>query len=74
MLSSIILSVVMSVSPAPAIDTNDLQEQEIIQQDSLNQINKKRGTLRINKKRGTLRINKKRGTLRINKKRGTLRI
>jgi hypothetical protein len=65
MLSSIILSLAMSMSPATAIETNNLQAEEA---------NHKRGTLRINHKRGTLRINHKRGTLRINHKRGTLRI
>ena len=56
MLSSIILSLVMSTSPASAIDTNDLQTQEVNQEHNLIQINKKRGTIRMNKKRGTIRM------------------
>ena len=65
MLSSIILSMAMSVSPAPVADFHDLD---------VTNINEKRGKLRINEKRGKLRINEKRGKLRINEKRGKLRI
>ena len=74
MLSSIILSMAMSVSPATQIDsqsldtinTNDIhQNQRIIKQ---------RGDLRIIKQRGDLRITKQPDNLRIIKKRGDLRI
>lgn len=62
MLSSIILSLVMSTTPVTAIDnatsieTTNLHVQEI---------NKKRGSIRMNKKRGSIRMNKKRGSIRM---------
>ena len=69
MLNSIILSLVMSISPASSIDSvtnaTDLQTQEV---------NQKRGTIRMNQKRGTIRMNQKRGTIRMNQKRGTIRM
>ena len=74
MLSSLILSLVMSGTPATA-DVNTLNVQEV---------GTKRGTVRIGTKRGTVRIehNKlnvdeagtKRFTVRIGTKRGTVRI
>ena len=74
MLSSIILSMAMSASPAPIQDIQNLDIENVDKKRGTLRIDKKRGTLRIDKKRGTLRIDKKRGTLRIDKKRGTLRI
>ena len=65
MLSSILLSMAMSVSPTPSTNIETLDIDLIV---------KKRGELRIDKKRGELRIDKKRGELRIDKKRGELRI
>ena len=65
MLSSIILSMAMSVSPATLTDTQSL---------NIENIDHKRGELRIDHKRGELRIDHKRGELRIDHKRGELRI
>ena len=74
MLSSLILSLVMSSTPA-ATNVNDFTPEVV---------GTKRGTVRIGTKRGTVRIGTKRGTVRIDSKntpvdevgtkRGTVRI
>jgi len=65
MLTSIILSMAMSASPAPVVDT-----QNII----VENIDKKRLSVRIDKKRLSVRIDKKRLSVRIDKKRLSVRI
>jgi len=74
MLSSLILSLAMSMSPATEIETNDLQVQEV---------NHRRGSLRISNNGSSVPTNHRRGSLRIsnngssvptNHRRGSLRI
>jgi len=71
MLTSLILSLAVNVSPAPAADINEL---------TIIEAGTKRGTIRVHDaeragtKRGTIRVGTKRGTLRVGTKRGTIRV
>ena len=56
MLSSLILSLAMSASPAPVIDIDSLM---------INEIGKSHGKVRIGKSHGKVRIGKSHGKVRI---------
>ena len=71
MLSSIILSLVMTTSPATALDATTSMETSNLQ---VQDINQKRGSIRMNQKRGSIRMNQKRGSIRMNQKRGSIRM
>ncbi|NQZ86223.1 MAG: hypothetical protein HRT54_01425 [Colwellia sp.] len=65
MLSSLILSLAMSASPAPVIETDSLM---------INEIGKSHGKVRIGKSHGKVRIGKSHGKVRIGKSHGKVRI
>ena len=74
MLSSLILSMAMSMSPATAIDTNDLQVQEVSRRRGSLRISEKGSSEPISRRRGSLRISEKGSSEPISRRRGSLRI
>ncbi len=74
MLSSIILSMALSVSPATLTDTQSLEVKDTNEKHIGVRIDRKRRDVRIDRKRRDVRIDRKRRDVRIDRKRRDVRI
>lgn len=86
MLTSLILSLAVNVSPAPASDMNELAIIEVgtkrgaIRVSDVERAGTKRGAIRVGTKRGAIRVSDvertgtKRGAIRVGTKRGAIRV